>query len=462
MVADPTAAQSKLVERARALAEAEIAPRAAEVDRSEAYPWDNVAALVRAGFMGMTIPKAYGGAGLSYLDAVLVVEEMAKACGVTGRIVVEGNMGAIGAIMAYGSDEQKRLAAGLVLAGDKPAICITEPGAGSAATEMTTRADRRGDRYVINGLKHWITGGGVSRLHLIFARVFDEFGIEQGIGAFIAVAEASGDAAPASGEVSLQDAIREHGITGSQSAVRRKLRDRFGASHARHARWSFARHSPGHYEMLDVLGVAPGLIVGRREPSMGLRGMPETEIRFDDLEVPESMALVPPRGPRHGFGDLMRAYNAQRVGAAAVALGIAQGAFDLALAYSQKREQFGRPICEFQGLQWMLADMSTRISAARALIHEAVAGEGFPGALESAQAKIFASEMAIDVTNDSLQVFGAAGYSRNRPLERMVRDARMFTIGGGTAQILRTLVASQLLKRRLPQARDGYVGYKDA
>ncbi len=146
-----------------------------------------------------------------------------------------------------------------------------------------------------------------------------------------------------------------------------------------------------------------------------------------------------------------------RDGAATVALGIAEGAFGHALAYAQEREQFGRPIAEFQGLQWMLADMSTSIEAARALIHKAARGRGFPDVCEAAQAKIFTSEMAIEVTNAALQIFGAAGYSRNRPLERMVRDARMFTIGGGTAQILRTVVASRLLGRRLPQTRTGYL-----
>ena len=129
--------------------------------------------------MGMTIPTAYGGRGASYLDAVLVIEEMAKCCGITGRIVVEANMGAVGAIMKYGSEPQKRLAAEMVLSGDKPAICITEPGAGSAASEMVTRADRHGNGFVLNGRKHWITGGGVSRLHLVFARVFDERGEEE-------------------------------------------------------------------------------------------------------------------------------------------------------------------------------------------------------------------------------------------------------------------------------------------
>jgi hypothetical protein len=378
--------------RARELAREVIAPRAAEVDRSEQYPWDNVRALTEAGLMGLTIPKAYGGPGGDFLDAALVIDEMAQACGVTGRIAVEANMGAISAVMHYGSEAQKRLAAQLVLAGDKPAICITEPGAGSAASEMSTRADKRGDHYVINGEKHWITGGGVSRLHLVFARVYDERGEEQGIGGFIAVRDET-----------------------------------------------------------------EGLVIGTREPSMGLRGIPETQVLFQDMAIPAAHVLTPPGGFRRGFAELMSAYNSQRVGAATVALGIADGAYRLALAYSQQREQFGRPICEFQGLQWMLADMSIAIAAARLMIHKAAAGANpFPDATEAAQAKIFASEMAIRVTNDALQVHGAMGYSRKLPLERMARDARMFTIGGGTAQILRTVVASRLLGRKLPQSRDGH------
>src|SRR5437870_8401215 len=173
-----TTAQRELQMRARALAREVIAPRAAETDRTEQYPWDNVRALTGAGFFGMTIPRQYGGLGLGFLEAALVVDEMAQVCGVTGRIAVEANMGAISAVMHYGSEAQKELAADLVLGGDKPAICITEPDAGSAASEMTTRADRKGDRYIVNGGKHWITGGGVSRLHLVFARVFDEEGNE--------------------------------------------------------------------------------------------------------------------------------------------------------------------------------------------------------------------------------------------------------------------------------------------
>ena len=192
----------------------------------------------------MTVPKAYGGQGRSYLDTTLVIEEMAKVCGPSGRIVVEANMGAIGAIMAYGSEDQKKLAAGLVLDGDKPAICITEPEAGSAATDMTTRADLKGNRYVVNGMKHWITGGGVSRLHLIFARVFDGEGNDQGIGGFIAIRDETA-----------------------------------------------------------------GLRIGRREPAMGLRGIPETEVHFEDMEIAPDRMVIPPRGLRKGFADLMNAYN---------------------------------------------------------------------------------------------------------------------------------------------------------
>ena len=168
-----SAHEVELRDRARDFANKIVRPRAAAVDRDEQYPWDIVKALSQSGFCGMTIPKALGGQGCSFLDAVLVIEEMAKACTVTSRIVVETNMGAISTVMAYGSESQKKLAAQLVLEGDKPAICITEPEAGSDATAMTTRADKRGDVYIINGKKHWITGAGISRLHLIFARVFD-------------------------------------------------------------------------------------------------------------------------------------------------------------------------------------------------------------------------------------------------------------------------------------------------
>jgi alkylation response protein AidB-like acyl-CoA dehydrogenase len=390
--------QQDLQQRARDLARGVFAKRAAEIDRTEQYPWDNAKALNEAGFMGMTIPREYGGQGRSFLDAVLVIEQMAQVCGVTARIVVESNMGAISTVMRYGTEAQKRMAAEILFSrADKPAICITEPSAGSAATEMTTRADRRGDAWVLNGKKHWITGAGVSWLHLIFARAFDEDGNELGIGGFLAVRDET-----------------------------------------------------------------KGLRIGNREPTMGLRGIPEAEVICEDMEVGADALVQPPSGLKRGFADLMNAYNSQRVGAGTIALGIAAGAYEHALAYAKEREQFGRPIAEFQGLQWMLVDMDSRIEAARALIYKAAASaersnSGFPDIKLAAQAKIVASENAIQVTNDALQVYGAAGYSRRNPLERMVRDGRMFTIGGGTAQILRTVVASQILGMKLPQTRDGYL-----
>lgn len=383
--------------KARDIARTVIQPRAAEVDQTEQYPWDNVAVLTDAGFTGMTVPTEYGGPGHSYLDAVLVVEEMAKVCGVTGRIAVETNMGAISAVLAYGTPDQKAMAAEMVLAGDKPAICITEPDAGSAATEMTTEARRDGDRYILNGTKHWITGGGVSRLHLIFARVFDERGNEEGIGGFLAIRDET-----------------------------------------------------------------DGLKFVQREPTMGLRGIPEMEIQFDDMIVGPDMVVLPPSGFRRGFGDLMNAYNSQRVGAGTVALGLAAGAYELALDFVHQREQFGRPIAEFQGLQWMLADMAIKLEAARSLTWRAAESRGpnqsaFPDPTLAAQAKVFTTESSIEIVNDALQMFGAAGYSRNNPIERMYRDVRMFTIGGGTAQILRTVVASRILDMKLPQRRGGFL-----
>lgn len=387
-----TTEQRDLQEAARELAEREFKPTAAQTDLSEAYPWDNVAKLNKAGFMGMTIPVDYGGKGRSYHDSVLVIEEMARCCSSMGRITVEANMGAIGAVMKYGSDKQKRLTADFVLAGDKPAICITEPDAGSAATEMTTTAIKRGDKYIINGKKHWITGGGVSKFHLIFARIMEN-DINQGIAGFIA-----------------------------------------------------------------VRGETPGLVIGKRTLAMGVRGIPETDIDFVDMEISQDMVVIPPSGLKKGFAGLMNAYNAQRVGAGTVALGIAQRAYEEALNYALTRIQFGRPIAEFQGLQWMMADMSISIKAARALLHDAALGarDGFPDMCAAAQAKILASETALKVTQDALQIHGSMGYSRDLPLERLTRDARMFTIAGGTAQILRTQVAGSILGMKVPQTRNGY------
>jgi 3-sulfinopropanoyl-CoA desulfinase len=373
--------QQGLRARARELADRVFAERATRWDAHEEYPWDNVKDLVAAGFMGMTVPREHGGPDRPLLDVVLVVEEIARACGVTARIVVEGSLGAVGALRAYGTEEQKRRYFPWVLEGEKPAIAITEVSAGSAATDLETRADEGARGLTLNGHKRYITGAGTSPLYLVYAR----FG----------------------------------GIPGA---------DGIGG--------------------VLVERDTPGFRVGRREPMMGLRGIPEGELHFEECVVPREQLLA---GPGGGFKQLMRAYNGQRLGAATVALGLAQGAYERALAHAGERRQFGHAIGEFQGIRWKLADMAIRLDAARLLIHRAAAraGRGFPDVLEAAKAKTFAAEIAQQVTSEALQIHGAAGYGRSLPLERMVRDARMFAIGGGTLEMMRNLIADRILPTRV-------------
>jgi hypothetical protein len=380
-----TPEQEALRARARDLADRVFAQRAARWDEREEYPWDNVKDLVAAGLMGLTIPREYGGQDRPVLDVVLAIEEVARACGVTARIVVEGNLGVVGALRAYGTEAQKRRYFPWVLEGEKPAIAISEPHAGSAATDLETRAEETSDGFVLHGHKHYITGAGTSRLYLVFARFGGRPGAE-GIGGILVERD------------------------------------------------------------------TPGFRIGRREFMMGLRGIPEGELHFEGCHVPRENLLV---GPGDGFKKLMRAYNGQRLGAATVALGLAQGAWERALRYASQRRQFGRPIADFQGIRWKLADMAVGLDAARLLIHRAAvrAGRGFPDAVEAAKAKTFAAEMAQAVTSQALQIHGAAGYGRSLPLERMARDARMFAIGGGTVEMMRNLIADHVLGSKLDWRR---------
>ena len=371
--------QRRLQELVRGLADSTFRDRAARWDEREEYPWENIKDLVKHNLMGMTFPVEYGGRGGGVLEAVLAIEAAARVCGVTGRILVDSNFGAVGAIAHYGTEAQKRAFLPLVTRdGDKPAIAITEPNAGSAAADMTTAAIQDGTSWVLNGVKHWITGAGVSRTYVVFCR-FDGIAGAPGVGALIVPSD------------------------------------------------------------------APGLTVKRRERAMGMRGIPEGEVVLSDCRVPSENLLVGPGG----FSRLMSAYNGQRLGASAVALGLAQGALEAAVAYAGKRKQFGRAIGTFQGLRWMLADMAMDVESARQMIYRTSqnAGTGLPDQHAVAACKVAASEMAIRVTNQALQVFGAKGYSRDCPVERMVRDARMFTIAGGTVQMLRNLVANRLLGR---------------
>lgn len=381
-------AQKRLVALADRLGHDQFAPKAAHWDRHQEYPHANVEALRRAGLLGMTIPKKFGGPERPLIDALLAIEQVAKYCGVTARIVVETNMGALGCVMAYGTDEQQREIARRVLEeGDKPAIGMSEPGAGTDLTALKTTAVDRGGCYVVNGTKHWITGGGISRTHLIFARIVDREGKDQGIGAVL------------------------------------------------------------------VDKGTPGFSIGRVEDAMGLRGIPEAELIFEECEVPTANLVV--GDPADGFKKLMNGYNAQRLGASSVALGIAQGAHDLALDYMCERAAFGKKLKDFQGLEWMIAGSEMRLEAARLLIYRAACNARalannvmLPPMKEASMAKAFTAHEAFQVVTDALQMFGAAGYSRDLPLERMLRDVRMFQIGGGTSQAQLNMIARSVFSGR--------------
>ena len=380
--------QKRIIEAIDEAGRREFAPKAARWDEMHEYPWENVHRLREMNVLGMTIPTEYGGQGRPLIDAILAIETAAKYCGVTARVIVETNMGALGCVMAYGTEPQRRLVAQRILeTGDKPAIGMTEPDAGTALTELQTRADRRGSTYVLNGTKHWITGGGVSVTNLIFARFFEE-GREVGIGGIL------------------------------------------------------------------VDKGTPGFTFGRIERAMGLRGIPETELIFKDCAVPAENVVVAGEGTE-GFKKLMYGYNGQRVGASAVALGIAQGAHNLAIDWMKKRKAFARPIAEFQGLQWMAAEAEIKLNAARLLVYRAACNARelpcnvrLPYMDDAAMAKAYTGHAALEVVSDSLQMFGAYGYSQDLPLERMLRDVRMFQIGGGTTQAQMNMLARSIFKRK--------------
>ncbi len=306
----------------------------------------------------------------------------------TARLIVETNMGALGCIMAYGTEEQCKMVAHRILVeGDKPAIGMTEPEAGTALTDLTTRADKKGDCWVINGRKHWITGGGISRTNLIFVRFFDD-GRELGIGGIL------------------------------------------------------------------VDKGTPGFTFGRVEKAMGLRGIPETELLFDDCVVPKENVVVMGDG-QEGMKKLMWGYNGQRVGASAVALGIAMGAHDLAVEYMLQRKAFGKTLSEFQGLQWEMAQSEIKLAAAHLLVCQAACNARnlpnnvqMPQMHEASMAKAFVGDAAVQVVSDSLQMFGASGYSEDLPIERMYRDVRMFKIGGGTTEAQLNMLARHVFRRK--------------
>jgi alkylation response protein AidB-like acyl-CoA dehydrogenase len=376
--------QKNALEKTRHFALKEIAPHAAQWDRDEHIPRKQIQKYADAGLFGMTIPEEYGGKGRSALDAILIIEEVAKHCGISGRLIVDHNFGAVMTILNFGTEEQRKSVLPKICSGQAlMSIGMTEPEAGSALTELTTSARKEGDEYVLNGTKHWITGAGEREYTLVYAR-FGKVAGPKGVGAILV-----------------------------------------------------------HQDM-------PGFHYTARIPSMGVRGVQEGILEFEEMRVPKQNLVVPPGS---AFRNLMSAYNGQRVGASAVALGIAQGAFDFAKKYADERRQFGKRITDFQAIQFKLADMAIELDAARYLIYRAAshAQLGITDRYESSVAKVYASEMAVRVCSEAIQLCGAQGYNRNLPLERMFRDVRCFTLAGGSAEMQRLGIATAILGRSLPQ-----------
>ena len=379
---DLTPEQKSLLRTVREFALAEVAPCAAQWDEDQHIPRQQVQKLADFGLFGMTFPEQYGGHDASALDVILVIEEVARHCGISGRLIVDHNFGAVGTILHFGTDDQRQRVLPAVARGDKlMSIAMTEPGAGSALTELETSARREGDHYILNGTKRWITGGGEREFLVVYAR-FEDLPGPDGIGALL---------------------------------IEKDM---------------------------------PGFRTGERIPSMGVRGVRESYIHFENMRVPIENVIVPAGS---GFRQLMSAYNGQRVAASAVCLGLAQGALDYAVRYADERRQFGKRITDFQAMQMKIAECAIELDAARLLVYRAAAGahQAITDRIQSSMAKAFAAEMAIRVTNEAVQIMGAEGYSRQHPVERMARDARAFTLAGGTVEMQKLAVAAHVIGRRL-------------
>jgi alkylation response protein AidB-like acyl-CoA dehydrogenase len=372
-----TPEQRDLQQLVRGIAQQDIKPLATRWDRSHAFPWESIRCLSAAGVLGLTIPEGYGGIGASWFEAVLAIEEVARACYQTAMAVL-GELGVqTQVIVHYGTDAHKQRYLPPIARGELIcAICMTEPDAGSDVGAIQTRAVATEGGYLLNGSKVLISRADVSGVFVTFVRFGDTPG-SRGVGAV--------------------------------------LIDRG----------------------------TPGLEVGPGEETLG--GELLFPVYFRDLHVSEDAVLV----KEHGFRKLMSAFNGQRCLNAAISLGQAQGAFDEALAYIQARKQFGRRLADFQGIQWLLADMAIELDAARLLIYRAAcnAGAGLPDQVEAAKAKAFANETAVRVSNQAMQLFGGHGYLKSMPVERYVRGARFGALAGGTPQIQRNIIAASLVGR---------------
>ena len=375
-LSDEQLAVKKMV---REFAESEIAPHVMEWDEVQRFPRETVAKLGALGMLGVLFPEEYGGAGLSYVDYVNVVEELSRVDGSVGISVAAHNSLCANHLYLFGTEAQKRtwlvpLAEGRRIG----AWGLTEAGAGSDAKGTRTTAVSDGDSWVLNGSKNFITHGSVGDVAVLMA-VTDRTAGTHGISAFV---------------VDLHQ---------------------------------------------------PGIRAGKKENKLGLRASDTATLVMEDCRIPKDNLLG---RPGEGFVQAMKVLDGGRISIAALALGMAQGAFECSLAYAKQREQFGKPIAEFQSIQNYLADMATEIDAARLLTLRAawMKDQGLPTTKESAMAKLFASEVAVRVANLAVQIHGGYGFTKDFKAEKFYRDVKLCTIGEGTSEIQRMVIARQLVK----------------
>jgi butyryl-CoA dehydrogenase len=379
-----TSDQLALQAAARDFAQQRLPGLAQEIERSGEPPSrELIAEYARHGYLGINIPETHGGLGLGNLEALLVLEEFGKVSSAVAFPVFESCVGPVRAIERFADAELKARVVPRVCNGEiVVAIAMSEPAAGSALTDLSTRALVEGDKIILNGTKRWCSGGGHADGYVVYCRMSNDAGAK-GIGA------------------------------------------------------------------VYVEKGTPGLTFGKPESLMGFRGVPSSDLYFDNCAVPRSHMIL----PAGGFKHLMEAFDLERCGNATMALAQASGALEDTVRYVQERHQFGRPIVEFQAVQLRLADMRMKVDAARLLIWRAAcnAQAGLPSVLESSSAKCFANEIAREVTGHAVQLMGGYGYSREYPMERRLRDAWGWGIAGGAIDIQKVNIAAAMVGRRFAQ-----------
>ena len=382
-----TREQKELQSVAREFAQKEMTSVAKELEeKKEFLPDEWFARYAEMGFLGININKKYGGLGLSNIDALLVLEEFAKISSVVAWPIFESAVGPIKAIEHFANEDLKQRVIPEVCKGNLfVAVSMSEPNAGSALTDLTTRAEEKDGKLILNGMKRWCSGAGHAQGYVVYCRMSEEPGAK-GIGA------------------------------------------------------------------VYVEKGSDGFSFGKQEELMGFNGVPSADIFFDNVEVPKENLVVEANG---GFKKLMEAFDLERCGNATMSLGQASGSLEQVLEYVQEREQFGKPIVDFQAVQLKLAEMAMKVEASRLLIHRAAhnAAEGLPSIFESSVGKCFSNEMAREVTGTAIQLMGGYGYNKEYQMERRFRDAWGWGIAGGTIDIQKINIAASLVGRRFNQRK---------